>query len=84
MTTATATPSCRVTRSRVDTRPAGGRAGADGGRSGWPSGRTTPPLVGPRSGRSAFTAGLALLVGTVGGIGFGQLGPAGVIAQQIA
>jgi hypothetical protein len=35
MTTATATPSCRVTRSRVNIRPAGGRAGTGGGgRSG--------------------------------------------------
>src|SRR4029453_6665005 len=84
MTTATATPSCRVTRSRVDTRPAGGWAGTGGGgRSGWASGRRTPPLVGPRSRRSAFTAGLWLLVGPVGGVGFGQLGPAGVIAQQM-
>jgi hypothetical protein len=35
MTTATATPSRRVTRSRVNIRPAGGRAGTGGGgRSG--------------------------------------------------
>src|SRR4029453_12184823 len=72
MTTATATPSCRVTRSRVDTRPAGGWAGTGGGgRSGWASGRRTPPLVGPRSRRSAFTAGLWLLVRPVGGVGVG-------------
>jgi hypothetical protein len=83
MTTATATPSCKVIRSRADTRPAGGRADTDGGRPGWPSGRRTPPPLGPRSSRSAFTAGLALLVGTVGVVGFGQLGPAGVIAQQL-
>ena len=31
MTTATATPSCRVTRSSRDTPPAAGRAGPDAG-----------------------------------------------------
>src|SRR5512132_4006935 len=60
MTTATATPSCRVTRSRVDTRPANRRPGSAGGVAGWPSDRTGRVPLARGSGRSAFTVSLPL------------------------
>src|SRR5215207_9643344 len=60
MTTATATPSCRVTRSRVDTGPANRRSGSAGGVAGWSSDRTGLVPLARGSGRSAFTVGLPL------------------------
>src|SRR5512132_310501 len=60
MTTATATPSCRVTRSRVDTGPANRRPGSAGGVAGWPSDRRGLVPLARGSGRSAFTVGLPL------------------------
>src|SRR5215203_4653253 len=61
MTTATATPSCRVTRSSLDTRPANRRSGSAGAAAGvWPSVRTPPAPLRRGSGPSAFTAVLPL------------------------
>jgi hypothetical protein len=40
MTQATATPSCRVTRSSADTRPGAARGGSDGAVPGCPIRRT--------------------------------------------
>ena len=60
MTTATATPSCRVTRSRVDTRPANRRPGAAGAVAGWLADRTAWVPLARGSGRSPFMLGLPL------------------------
>src|SRR5829696_1712645 len=60
MTTATATPSCRVTRSRVDTGPANRRPGSAGAVVGWPSDRRGLVPLARGSGRSAFTVGRPL------------------------
>src|SRR5829696_4127534 len=60
MTTATATPSCRVTRSRVDTGPANRRPGSAGALAGWPSDRRGLVPLARGSGRSAFTVGRPL------------------------
>src|SRR5512132_4157545 len=60
MTTATATPSCRVTRSRVDTGPANRRPGSAGAIVGWLADRRGRVPLARGSGRSAFTVGLPL------------------------
>src|SRR5215216_39927 len=60
---------------RVDGRPSAARRRHPLARGGWTARRS--PLGLP-------PAGLTLLVGAVGVIWGGQLGPAGVIAQQVA
>jgi hypothetical protein len=58
MTTATATPSFRVTRSRTDTGPDTDWPASTVELSGWPPGRTAPTPRAPAPGRSALTVGL--------------------------
>src|SRR5215207_9416687 len=58
MTTATATPSWRVTRSNMDTAPDTARRWPSRLVSGSPAGRTGPAPLPPGLGRSAFTARL--------------------------